>query len=139
MNDTTTTPKTIDGHEVLYESNPAMFRNAPFSFVGCIILSVVGVGLIILLVWWIKTKGTHLTITDDRTTLRRGIFSKDTNDVWHDDIRNVRIEQSFIQRITNVGDIGISSAGQADVEIGVKGMPNPSDIKEIIYRFRDDD
>ncbi len=32
---------------VLYESHPSMFRNHPFYFVLCLLLSVVGVGLMI--------------------------------------------------------------------------------------------
>jgi len=34
------------------------------------------------------------------------------------------------------GTIGISSAGQADVEIEVAGMPKPQRIKDIIDQHR---
>ena len=38
----------------LYSENPSMFRNNPIGFIVTIMLCLVGVGLIILLVWWLR-------------------------------------------------------------------------------------
>ncbi|MEW4530542.1 PH domain-containing protein [Maioricimonas sp. JC845] len=122
--------------EILYEANPSMFRNRPISFILCALLCLVGVGVVILLVWYIQTLGTELQVTNKRTILRKGLLSKYTSEVWHDNVRNVQIRQSFFQRIMDVGWIGISSAGQSGLEIAVAGIPNPEEAKEIIDRFR---
>lgn len=123
---------------VLYHSHPAMFRNRPWSFILCLILSLVGIGLIIFLIWWIRTKGTELTVTNERASLRKGILSKFTNDVYLTDVRNVQIYQSFWQRVFGVGSVSISSAGNDGIEIEVKGIPSPDKIKEIIDTHRRD-
>jgi uncharacterized membrane protein YdbT with pleckstrin-like domain len=123
---------------ILYHSHPAMFKNRPFSFILCLILSLVGVGLIIFLIWWIRTKGTELTVTNERVSLRKGILSKFTNDVYLTDIRNVQIYQSFGQRIFGVGSVAISSAGNEGIEIEVMGIPDPEKIKSIIDTHRRD-
>ena len=71
--------------QVLYDSHPAMFGNRPIWFVVCLLLvPVFGIGLFFLLSWWIGTLGTKLTVTNDQTTLRKGIFSKYTNDCLHE-------------------------------------------------------
>ena len=123
---------------VLYQSHPSMFKNRPWSFILCLILSLVGIGLIIFLIWWIRTKGTELTVTDERVSLRKGILSKFTNDVYLTDIRNVQIYQSFWQRILGVGSVAISSAGHEGIEIDIKGIPDPEKIKTIIDTHRRD-
>lgn len=124
---------------VLYEAHPAMFRNHPFYFVLCIVLvAALGLGLILLLIWWINVLGTKLTVTNEQSTLRKGILSKHTNDVFHSNVRNIQVRQSFMQRLFNVGWIGISSAGQAGLEIEVNGMPDPGKVKEIIDDHRQD-
>ncbi len=120
----------------LYCENPSMFRNNPIGFILTLILCLVGVGLIILLIWWLRNKGTVLTVTDERTILRRGLLSKSLNEVWHQDVRNVRLSQSFWQRVFGAGTPEISSAGQADVEIKVTGIPDPDEVKEIIDRHK---
>jgi uncharacterized membrane protein YdbT with pleckstrin-like domain len=124
--------------EILYEATPAMFRNHPFYFVLCILLCFVVIGFVLLLVWWIQNQATRLTVTNEQTTLRRGILSKHTNDVFHSNVRNIQVRQSFIQRIFDVGWIGISSAGQAGLEIEVDGMPHPEKVKQIIDDHRVD-
>jgi uncharacterized membrane protein YdbT with pleckstrin-like domain len=121
---------------VLYEEHPSMFRNQPVWFVITCLLSIVIVGLIIFLIWWLKCKGTTLTISDVRTTLRKGILSKSITEVWHQDVRNVQLNQTFLQRIFDVGSIGISSSGQSGLEILVKGIPEPSRVKALIDDHR---
>jgi len=121
---------------VLYESHPSMFRNSPVWFVITLILCLVGVGLIVFAIWFFKCKGATLTVTDDRTRLRRGILSKSITEVWHQDVRNVQLDQSFFQRVFDVGTIGISSAGQGGLEIQVAGIPQPDRVKELIDQNR---
>ena len=145
--------------KVLYSEHPAMFRNHPLGFVGGYLLMLAGLGVMLwylshpwlkwvglvmivfgavyMLMWWLKTLGTTLTVTEKRTTLRRGILAKHTNEVMHASIRNIQIQQSFLQRLFNVGAIGISSAGQAGVEIEVFGVPYPDKVQEIIDKHRE--
>ncbi len=124
------------GEKILYEENPSMFRNQPVWFVITCVLCLVIVGLFIFAVWYLKCKGTTLTVTNDRTTCRRGILSKSITEVWHQDIRNVQLDQTFFQRVFDVGTIGISSAGQAGLEIKVAGIPQPERIKDLIDAHR---
>lgn len=121
---------------VFYDENPSMFRNRPLEFVISCLLCLVGVGFVILLVWWLRCKGTQLTVTNERTRLRTGLLSKSITEVWHRDVRNVQLRQTFFQRILGVGYLGISSAGQGGVEISVRGIPDPERVKELIDNHR---
>ena len=120
----------------LYDENPSMFRNRPVEFIVTVILCAVLVGFVIFLVWWLRCKGTQLTITTDRTRLRKGILSKSITEVWHQDVRNVQLNQTFFQRLLGVGSLGISSAGQAGLEISVSGIPDPEQVKDLIDQHR---
>lgn len=122
--------------KILYNAHPSMFRNRPISFILCVIISAVGIGLIILLIWWLKTLGTTLTVSNERITLRKGILSKHTNEVYHTDVRNVQISQGVIQRIMDVGNVGIASAGKGVIEISVEGIRQPGEVKKIIDHHR---
>ena len=83
----------------LYDENPSMFRNRPVEFIVTLVLCLVLVGFIIFLVWWMRCKGTQLTVTTERSSLRRGILSKSITEVWHQDVRNVQLDQTFFQRL----------------------------------------
>lgn len=83
-------------------------------------------------VWWLKVMNTTLTVTDKRTIFRKGIISKETSEVQHDDVRNMQVDQNMVQRIMGVGDIAISSSGQSGLEIVVRAIPNPEGVTNLV-------
>lgn len=119
-----------------YESHPAMFASHPLGFIVTLVLCLAVVGLPILLVWWWRCKGTKLVLTDRRVILRQGILSRTTNEVYHRDVRNIQVHQTFFQRLMGVGSVAVSSAGQSGVEIEAANMPEPYRIEAIINEHR---
>jgi uncharacterized membrane protein YdbT with pleckstrin-like domain len=79
----------------------------------------------------------RLHITDERTLLVEGIISRYSTEVRHEDVRNLQVEQTALQRILGVGQIEISSSGQSAMEIVVKGVPDPQGIADLIRRHQD--
>ena len=127
----------IMSEKILYQDNPAMFRNSPILFlICCVLVLAYGLGLLFLLIWWVQCLGTSLTVTEERVSLRKGILGKYTNDVLISDIRNVLVGQNLFQRIFGVGSIGVSTAAQSGLEIEVAGLPNPERVKAIIDEQR---
>ena len=121
------------GETVLQTDHPAMFRNHPFWFsLSVILIAAFGLGLIILFIWWLVTQATELTVTDERTILRKGLLSKQTNEVRHEDVRNIQVSQTFIQRMLGVGRISVSSAGQDTIEISIDGVRDPQSLADLI-------
>lgn len=146
-------------HPAMFRSHPFWFVGESIAVVGCLILAVMvwmwpdnyGLGSLtplltiallaaaaflgaMMLAWWVHSKMVTLTVTSKRTSLRRGIFSKQTSEVQHDDVRNLQVDQNFFQRVLGVGDLAISSSGQDDLEIVVKGIPNPDSIAALIRK-----
>jgi uncharacterized membrane protein YdbT with pleckstrin-like domain len=122
--------------KVLYSANPSMFRTNPVAFVVLVLLVPVLIGAIGLLWWWLDCKRTLLTIDEEKSTLRTGLLSRHTNVVFHRDVRNLRVSQTFFQRVFGVGTLSISSAGQSDVEIEVAGLPDPDEARRVIDAAR---
>jgi len=87
-------------------------------------------------VWKFLTYGETLEITNKRSVLHLGILRKNTSEVVHDNIRNVQVDQSFWNRIWNVGTMGISSSAQSGVEINAKNIPKPHHVRKVIDLYR---
>lgn len=140
---------------------PAVIRAHPFSILGLwTLVTLGGIGVIylglvrnstpwlvgsaiVLLaslstlgVWKIISLSETLEISNKRSVLRRGILSRATTEVIHNDIRNFQITQTFLQRVLKVGTIGISSAGQDEVEIVMRDAPHPEEVRKIIDLYR---
>jgi len=122
---------------VVYEAHPAMFRAHPFWFILFVLLiAAFGIGLLILLYWYIKTRATALTVTQHELMYERGILSKDRLSVSLRHVRSVEVKQSFVNRILGVGTIQISTAGD-EPEFTVKDLPDPHEIREAISRAQE--
>jgi uncharacterized membrane protein YdbT with pleckstrin-like domain len=80
--------------------------------------------------------GAAFEVTTKRTVMHRGFFSRATSEVVHDNIRNIQVDQTFLQRVFGVGRIGISSSGQDGVEIQVNHLREPDKLREIIDLYR---
>jgi uncharacterized membrane protein YdbT with pleckstrin-like domain len=123
--------------QVMYEAHPAMFRAHPFWFILSVLLILAfGVGIIILLYWYIKTRATALTVTDQELMYERGILSKDRTSVSLKHIRSVNIAQGFVNRILGVGTVQISTAGD-EPEFTIADMPDPYVIQEAITKAQE--
>lgn len=150
--------------DIIETVHPAMFRKHPFTYVGewalvigglilvgltlagyvylnytlqiatGLLVAVTGAGM--LLYWWLTVVYTKLSITNKRTILRRGIVSRFTTEVQHDDIRNIQVDQTMFERLVGVGDIAISSSGQDDLEVDVDGIPQPEKFAKMIRNLQ---
>jgi len=114
---------------VIYEAHPTMFRAHPFWFIG----RCSGLGVLLLLYWYIHTRQTALTVTDSELLYERGILSNDRTSVSLKHVCAVHVTQGFLNRILGVGTIQISTAGDQP-EFTVADMPDPGTIREAISK-----
>jgi len=122
---------------VIYEAHPAMFRAHPFWFILCVLLiAAFGIGIIILLYWYIKTRATALTVTENEIMYEKGILSKDRTSVSLRHVRSVHVTQGFVNRLLGVGTIQISTAGD-EPEFTIADMPDPHLIREAITKAQE--
>jgi uncharacterized membrane protein YdbT with pleckstrin-like domain len=117
--------------QVLYEEHPSLIRTHPLGTVIAIILIPVGIGILILLYWYLIMKADKLLIKEDEVVWTHGLISKKYVEINMSSIRTVRVEQSLLQRMLNAGKIEIFTAGDVP-ELTVNGMPNPDKIRELI-------
>jgi uncharacterized membrane protein YdbT with pleckstrin-like domain len=123
--------------DVLYSEHPAMFKNNPLGFIASIVLiAAFGLGLLILLWWYLQCKSSTLTITSRDVLYEKGLLSKSRVEFGIAGIRTVKVNQSFFDRIFGVGAIQIYTSGDQP-EIQVKGMPEPNRVRELIKARQD--
>lgn len=108
-----------------------MFKNNPLGFVLAIALIPLAVGILILLVWYLRCKATKLEFVGNDLVLESGLLSKDRTQMNVAQIRTVKVSQSFFDRIFGVGKISIYTAGD-EPEIEVAGIPRPLELRDLI-------
>lgn len=145
---------------------PGMFRARPFRYLFILILifggfalaisskvseqvwswtlwpalALSGMAILWFATWWLTTHfWVKLIITNKRSIRQEGIIKRHTTEVLHDHIRSVDIRQTLLDRILKIGDLDIDSAGQggeSDIEIQMKKIPRPYEVKKLIDQYR---
>ncbi|MCC9600263.1 PH domain-containing protein [Stieleria sp. JC731] len=87
-----------------------------------------------LLKWYVQSRFQSLSLTNERMIYQQGIISRQTSEIRHDDVRNVKVDQNIVERIFAFGDIAISSAGQDDMEIIINDIPRPQEVVNFIRK-----
>lgn len=142
-----------DREEVYYEGRP-LLRGDVGKLLGFTALGLVFIALPIVLwlyeksppvwVWfvlWIMglclmsvplliTKMTRYRIGNYRIDYERGLLSRtiDTLELWH--VEDVRLHQSLLDRILNVGTITVVSHDDTTPQLLLRSLPNPRPLFE---------
>lgn len=104
----------------LGESVPSTVAYAPliFSLFGAM-------SIIISCLQW---KYAYYVITTEELYRRRGILSKDTEQMRIGRIQNTDYNQSITERLLSYGDIMIYTAGSADYDFVLRNVTNPDEV-----------
>jgi len=116
----------------LYAEHPAMFKNNPLGFILSVILIVAfGLGLIILLVWYLRCKSQLLVVTDQGILFETGLLSKNRSELNFNSVRTIKVKQSFFNRIFGTGTVELYTAGDS-AEFVAHGLPDPNTVRDLI-------
>jgi uncharacterized membrane protein YdbT with pleckstrin-like domain len=74
---------------------------------------------------------TKLTLSGDKLRYECGIFSKTMRTIPVSKIQDVRADQTFTQRLVNVGNLTIETAGEAGA-LTMADIDNPQAVVDII-------
>jgi uncharacterized membrane protein YdbT with pleckstrin-like domain len=140
------------GEQMVFEGHPSWRAVLTFYVSGIAIVAVAaaigalvsGAGLaillgavvlaIVILVGLIKRQATRYVITSERLHIRHGILAKRTQETRVQRVQNVNTEQSFFQRIMQVGTVDFDTAGTDDSEFRFVGVANPEEVVRAVDR-----
>lgn len=87
--------------------------------------------LLFTVVRHIKRRQVKVTITGDRLRYEAGFFSKTTRTIELIKVQDVRVEQSFGQRMVNLGDLSLETAGGTS-RIEIDSVDSPKEAADHI-------
>jgi uncharacterized membrane protein YdbT with pleckstrin-like domain len=134
------------GEEMVFEGHPSWRSVLTFYVGGVAVVAVAaaigglvsGVGIaivagavvlaLVIVVGLVKRQATRYVITSERLHIRHGILSKRTQETRIQRVQNVNTEQSFFERIMQVGTVDFDTAGTDDSEFRFVGVANPEEV-----------
>jgi uncharacterized membrane protein YdbT with pleckstrin-like domain len=103
---------------------------------GSVIGSVVAVAGIVAVVLGglLKRIATHYVVTTQRLRIRRGILSRHVQQTQLERVQNVNTNQSFFERVLQIGTVDFDTAGTEDSDFTFRGIADPDHVVGAVDR-----
>jgi len=80
----------------------------------------------------------RFTIDDDSIESRRGIIGRTVQSIRIEDLRNINVRQSLVERMLGVGSVEFSTAGGSGIEVVFFGIEDPLELKEGVQQMQEE-
>ena len=98
--------------------------------------SIVGLGVLIILITMIRARTVNWSLTSDRLIEKRGLLASRRREMELADIRSVEVDKRVFQRLFGLGDVTIASAASSDYAIRLHEIQDPDNAAETIRKAR---
>ncbi len=111
----------IEGERIIHRARVSWWSQFGLVLLGIVTLVIV-VGLVFLVMAWIKVRSTEIAITNRRVIAKFGFVKRDTVEINLDKVEALRVDQGVMGRILNYGTLYITGTGSS-----VEPIPNIAD------------
>lgn len=122
-----------DGESIRWASTPHKYSIVPAFIIG-IPLSLVLIGIPLLVGSYLQYTNTNYVVTTRGLYSKRGILSRDVQQIGFDKVQNISYSQSALGSSLGYGSVEISTAGGSGVELKFRSIPEPAAVQELIAR-----
>jgi uncharacterized membrane protein YdbT with pleckstrin-like domain len=126
----------IKDERVVYTGHISLWSLAHLIIPGIILLPVFGVGLVFLLIAFIRYKTTELAITNKRVIAKFGFISRHTIELNINKVEGIQVMQGMLGRIFDFGSLVISGTGAQQAPI--PGISNPLEFRRSFMGAQDE-
>jgi len=75
-------------------------------------------------------------IDNETIESREGLIARKVKSIRIQDLRNINVNQSLVERIMGMGDVEFSSAGGSGIEVVFRGVDKPLEVKAMAQRLQ---
>ena len=125
----------IKDEKILYTGQVSWWSMAPLILLSIPLLFLMGLGLVLWVVAYIRCKSTELAFTNKRVIAKFGFISRQTIELNVHKVESVQVMQGMLGRLFNYGTLVISGAGAPQAPI--PGISNPMAFRRAFMESQD--
>jgi uncharacterized membrane protein YdbT with pleckstrin-like domain len=102
---------------------------------GVVLLPAFGLGLIFLVLAYVKFRTTELAITNKRVIVKSGFIRRSTIEININKVESLQVDQEVLGRMFNFGTLIISGAGTPQAPVA--GISRPMEFRKAFMEAQD--
>lgn len=125
----------VPGEEIVYRSRLhwSLFWGPVFWGVA-LVIATSGIGMLLILVWWVFTfmqwASSEFTVTTERAVLKTGVIRRHTVEMFLRHVESVRVDQGHLGRLNNYGTVMLVGSGGSRERF--QGIARPLAFREAV-------
>ena len=120
-----------EGEEIVWSGGPDKRTLVPTFLVG-IPLSIVLVGVFIIVGAYLRVTNTDYVVTNRGLYRKTGVLSRNVQRIDFEKVQNISYNQTALGNYFGYGNVDVSTAGGAGVEMRFQAVPNPREVQGLI-------
>ena len=125
----------LDSEKVIYEGKVSLWSILHLIVFGIIGLFLFGLGIILLIMAFIRYKSTEVAYTNKRVIAKFGFIRRETVELNITKVESMQVTQGVLGRIFNFGTLTISGAGNPQAPI--PGISHPMVFRKSFMEYQD--
>ena len=102
---------------------------------GLVLLPAFGLGLIFLIIAYVRYKTTELAITTRRVIVKHGFIRRRTVEININKVESIQVDQELLGRMFNFGTLIVAGAGNPQAPIA--GISSPMEFRKAFIEAQD--
>jgi len=102
---------------------------------GILLLPAFGLGLIFLVIAFVRYKSVELAVTTKRIIVKHGFIRRQTVEINLDKVESIQVEQGLLGRLFNYGTLIISGTGTSHAPL--TGTADPMGFRKAFIEAQD--
>lgn len=121
---------------IQYEGRISLWSLTHLIVLGVLLIPLYGIGLILLIMAFVRYKTTELAFTNKRVIAKFGFISRQTVELYIPKVESIQVHQGILGRIFNYGSLIISGAGNPQAPI--PGISDPMAFRRGFMEIQED-
>ena len=102
---------------------------------GVLLLPAFGLGLIFLIIAFVRYKSVELAVTTKRIIVKHGFVRRQTVEINLDKVESIQVEQGLLGRLFNYGTLIVSGTGTSHAPL--TGIAEPMGFRKAFIEAQD--
>ena len=107
----------VKDEKIVHVGNVSLWSLWHLIVFGVLLLPAVGLGLILLIMAYVRYKTTELAITTKRVIVKVGFIRRSTVEININKVESIQVDQEILGRMFNFGTLVIAGAGNPQAPI----------------------
>jgi len=126
----------VEGERIVHAGRISAWALWHLIGLGIILLPAFGIGLVFLIIAYVRYQSTELAVTTKRVIVKHGFIRRQTVEINLSKVESIQVDQGFLGRMLNFGTLIVAGTGTSHAPL--VGIADPMAFRRAFIEAQDE-